>query len=116
FRASARGAIPIRRSRALVPRAILLPFEAPPLLAVGGQEKNTVCVAEGRRAFLSQHIGDLEGEAAWARFVEDIERLKEFAGIEPAAVAHDLHPDYRSTRYALECGLPRVAVQHHHAH
>lgn len=116
FRASAEGPIPIRRSRGFVPREILLPFEAPPLLAVGAQEKNTVCLAEGRRAYLSAHIGDLDGQRAWERFVEDVERLKSLTGIEPEAVAHDLHPDYRSTRYALDCGLPRIPVQHHHAH
>lgn len=116
FRASAEGPIPIRRSRAYAPRALVLPFEAPPVLALGGQEKNTICLAEGRQAFLSQHIGDLESEAAWYRFVETIERLRELTGIEPAAVAHDLHPDYRSTRYALESGLPRIPIQHHHAH
>lgn len=116
FRSSGRGPIPIRRARGFVPRTIPLPFESPPLLAVGAQEKNTVCLAAGREAHLSPHIGDLSGEAAWQRFLEDIAWLEALTGIVPLAVAHDLHPDYRSTRYALERGLPRVPVQHHHAH
>lgn len=116
FRTSARGPIPIRRSRGLVPREIPLPFDAPAVLAVGGQEKNTVCLAVGRRALLSQHIGDLESAGAWSRFLEDIEALRARAGVAIQAVAHDLHPDYRSTRFALSSGLPRIPVQHHHAH
>lgn len=116
FRGAAGGPIPLRRSRGFVPRPIPLPFDAPPVLAVGGQEKNTVCLARGREAYLSAHIGDLESEGAWMRFVEDIERLQSLTGIEPRAIAHDLHPDYRSTRYALGRGLPRIPVQHHHAH
>jgi len=116
FRSSSEGPIPIRRSRGFVPKTIELPFETPPLLAVGAQEKNTVCLAAGREAHLSQHIGDLESTEAFARFLDDIERLKARTGIEPVAVAHDLHPDYRSTRWALESGLPTIGVQHHHAH
>lgn len=116
FRSSAEGPIPIRRSRGFVPKTIELPFDSPPLLAVGGQEKNTVCLAEGREAHLSQHVGDLESAGAFERFLEDIERMKARTGIRPVAVAHDLHPDYRSTRWAQGTGLPCVAVQHHHAH
>lgn len=116
FRASREGPIPIRRSRGFVPEALALPDEAPPLLAVGGQEKNTLCLASGGRAILSAHHGDLDALASWERFLRSAERLLNWTDWGPVAVAHDLHPDYRSTRWALEIGLPRVEVQHHHAH
>lgn len=101
---------PVRRSRGVVPDAIALSFETRPLLAVGAQLKNTICVARGRAAYLSQHIGDLSHPMSFA-FFEDLAGRHE-----AVAVAHDMHPDYRSTRWAFESGLTRIAVQHHHAH
>lgn len=101
---------PVRRSRGVVPDAIPLPFDALPVLAVGAELKNTICVTRGRAAYLSQHIGDLSHPMSFAFF-------EELAGKQEAiAVAHDLHPDYRSTRWAFDSGLTRIAVQHHHAH
>jgi hydrogenase maturation protein HypF len=115
-RASAAGVIPIRRSRGFVPDVFSLPVAGPPVIAVGGHERNTVCLAHRGTALVSQHVGDLDGVEAEAFFREAIDHLCELAGVAPVAVAHDLHPDYRSTRWALASGLPRVAVQHHHAH
>lgn len=107
----------LRRSRGFVPRALALPGDMPPVLAVGAELKNTVCFTRGDRAFLSQHIGDLKNLEVYASFKQTIDHLKKLLEVAPARVAHDLHPDYYSTRYALEeCGLPAIAVQHHHAH
>jgi hydrogenase maturation protein HypF len=106
----------IRRARGYVPQSIRLPFAVPPLLAVGGHLKATVCVTRGSEAFLSQHIGDLDTVAA-VRFLEETAaHLTNLLEVTPEAVAHDLHPDFASTRYAESLGLPTIAVQHHHAH
>jgi hydrogenase maturation protein HypF len=106
----------VRRSRGMVPDSIPLGVCAPPVLAVGAELKNTVCMTRGDRAYLSPHVGDLATPAAHAFFAEVIEKLGRLLGVEPEAVAHDLHPDYLSTRWALACGLRREPVQHHHAH
>ena len=107
----------IRRSRGFTPVPVLLRQKTPPVLACGGELKNTVCLTRGDQAFLSQHIGDLENMAAYDFYRMTIEHLKRILGITPEIVAFDLHPDYFSTRYAREQPdvLP-VAVQHHHAH
>ncbi|HZJ54004.1 MAG TPA: Sua5/YciO/YrdC/YwlC family protein [Myxococcaceae bacterium] len=107
---------PVRRSRGYVAGAIALPFEGPALVAVGPQLKNTVCLVRRDEAFLGPHVGDLDNLEAHAFFDEVIGKLSRLLGVRPEAVAHDLHPDYASTRWALTCGLRRVAVQHHHAH
>ena len=107
----------LRRARGYAPRPIRLPQESPHLLAVGGQLKNAICLTRGREAFLSPHIGDLDDPEAYRSFEETVDHLTRTLEIQPAAVAHDLHPDYLSTSWALEkSGLPAVAVQHHHAH
>ena len=107
----------MRRSRGYVPVPVFLGEHVAPVLAVGGELKNTICLAKGEQAFLSQHIGDLENPQAYGFFEEAIEHLQEVLQIRPEAVAHDLHPDYFSSRWAQrQRGLPRVAVQHHHAH
>lgn len=107
----------LRRSRGFVPRGIALPGDSCPILAVGAELKNTVCLTRGDRAFLSQHIGDLKNIKVYDSFRQAINHLKSLLEVHPERVAHDLHPDYYSTRYALEeSGLPTVAVQHHHAH
>lgn len=113
---------PIRRSRGYVPHALTLPFAVPvPVLAVGGHLKNTICVAHGSAAHLSAHVGDLDSAAARAAMRDAIEATLRSAGVRPGAIAHDLHPDYASTRvaeaFASEEGIgQRVPVQHHHAH
>ncbi len=110
--------LPLRRSRGYAPLPIRLstPFTMP-ILACGGQMKNTFCLARGEYAFLSHHIGDLDDYRTYRSFVEGIEHFKTLFDITPEAVAYDLHPGYLSSQYALSLeGLPRIAVQHHHAH
>ena len=88
-------------------------------LACGGELKNTFCVAKDRHAFLSHHIGDLENYETLRSFREGIEHFRGLFDVTPEVVAHDLHPEYLSTKYASEleeAGLPAVGVQHHHAH
>jgi hydrogenase maturation protein HypF len=107
----------IRRSRGYVPVPVFLNEDLPPILAVGGELKNTVCLTKGRHAFLSQHIGDLENLESYAFFEATITSFKRILEVEPKMLAYDLHPDYFSTRWALgQTGLERVGVQHHHAH
>jgi len=107
---------PVRRSRGYVPNPIPLPFAGAPVLAVGGELKNTFCLVKGDLAFPGHHIGDLKNLEAYDAFRNGIEHLKKLLFVEPVAVACDMHPDYLSTRYALESGLPVTMVQHHHAH
>jgi hydrogenase maturation protein HypF len=110
----------IRRARGYVPRAIRLPHAVPATLALGGWFKNTVCVTRGDEAFVSQHVGDLDNAAACGFFAETVEHLLSILEVAPERVAHDLHPDFHSTRFAQAFaaarGIPAVAVQHHHAH
>ncbi len=107
-----------RRSRGYAPEPLPLPFEVPvPLLAVGGHLKNTFCLAKGRQAFISHHIGDLENLETLTSFHEGIEHFQRLFDIEPQAVAYDLHPDYLATKHALDLDVPhKIGVQHHHAH
>ncbi len=112
-----RARFPIRRSRGLVPGTIPLPVPARrPIVAAGAELKSTFCVARGGHAFLSPHLGDLDSEAAHRAFRTDLALYLEMLGVEPAVVAHDLHPDYLSTRWALEQDAELIGVQHHHAH
>jgi hydrogenase maturation protein HypF len=107
----------LRRARGYVPKPIFLKEPLRKILAVGPMIKNTVCLTKGNRAFVSQHIGDMENLETYQSFVAVIEHLKRILEIEPELVAHDLHPDYMSTRFALEMkDIRKVGVQHHHAH
>jgi len=108
----------IRRSRGYAPLPIALPFECPsPILAVGGQLKNTFALGSVRRAFLSHHAGDLDEWLALDAFERDIDLYERTFHIAPTVIAHDLHPDYASTRIARRrTGVTHVGVQHHHAH
>jgi len=108
----------IRRSRGYAPSPISLPAGvAEPILAVGGQLKNTFAIARGHHAYLSHHIGDLDDLRAFDAYERDIALFEALIAVRPDVIAHDTHPDYASTRVALqrEARL-RVAVQHHHAH
>jgi len=105
-----------RRARGYAPRAIRLPFESPPLLAVGAELKSAACLVNGSQAFLSQHIGDLQNVASGDSFRQTIQHLTGLLEISPETVTCDLHPDYLSSVYASETGLPLIPVQHHHAH
>jgi len=108
---------PIRRSRGYVPFPIFLRNPALSVLAVGGELKSCFCLTREDQAFLSQHIGDLENAETLSFFTETINHLKHILQIEPELIIHDLHPDYLSTKWAQTIeDLPKVAVQHHHAH
>ena len=107
----------MRRSRGFVPVPVFLKDDQPSVLAVGGELKNTICLTKGKHAFLSQHVGDLENVESYGFFCEAVEHLERILEIRPEIVAYDLHPDYFSTKWALQqSGAKRVGVQHHHAH
>ncbi|MGB7266706.1 MAG: carbamoyltransferase HypF [Terracidiphilus sp.] len=110
----------IRRARGFVPLAVPLPFDSPPLLAVGGHLKNAFALARGRFAYQSQHLGDLENITSLDFFRESLAHLMRTFEIKPKVVVHDMHPGYLSTSWAkdwaAEHNLPLIAVQHHHAH
>jgi hydrogenase maturation protein HypF len=106
----------LRRSRSYAPRPIELGQSTPGLLACGAQLKNTFCLTRGSQAFVSQHIGDLENYETLRFFEETLERMKRLFRIAPEAVAHDLHPNYLSTRFAQAMNVQQIGVQHHHAH
>ena len=110
----------VRRARGFVPLGVPLPFDVPPMLAVGGHLKNVFALARGRFAYQSQHLGDLENLTGLEFFKESLNHLMRTFEIEPQAVVHDMHPGYLSTasakEWAQQQGLPLIAVQHHHAH
>jgi len=111
---------PLRRSRGYVPFPVKLPWQADPVLAVGGELKNTFCLTNRHYGFMSHHVGDLENYETLRSFEAGISHFENLFRVKPRALAHDLHPDYLATRYALQrAALDRtelVAVQHHHAH
>ena len=109
----------LRRSRGYAPEPVRVRTRfRRPVLACGAELKNTFCLAQGDTVVISHHIGDLENAETLRSFTEGIEHLGRLFGIEPAVVAHDLHPEYLSTKYALDRadGVDLIGVQHHHAH
>lgn len=110
----------LRRSRGYAPFPVRLPFAVPPILAVGGELKNTFCLTRDIYAFLSQHIGDMENAETLASFEQSVAHFQRLFRIQPQAIAHDTHPEYLSTKWAQEqserTGIPLHSVQHHHAH
>jgi hydrogenase maturation protein HypF len=110
----------VRRARGYAPDAIPLDDAAPPVLALGAHMKNTVCVTRGNEAFVSQHIGTLDNAATIGVLEETTNHLLKLLQVEPVLIAHDLHPDFASTRLAHALAerheVPTLAVQHHHAH
>ena len=113
----------LRRGRGLAPRPLALPLESPePILAVGPELKNAVCLVRGREAFVSQHIGDLKNALAAGYFEATIDKIERLLEVRPQIIAHDLHPGYLSTCYArrrgaeIQGGVRLIGVQHHHAH
>lgn len=111
------GKVFLRRSRGWVPVPVTIETSPPSILACGAHLKNTIAVTRRNQIFLSQHIGDLENLRAFDFFKTSIGQLAKIVDVEPEIVAHDLHPDYLSTRFAraLE-GCRHIGVQHHHAH
>lgn len=111
---------PVRRSRGYAPVPVRLPVDVPGVLAVGGELKATVCLAQGRRAWLSQHLGDVASLEALRLLERAVEVLSAQSRVRPDVVAADLHPGYLSRRWAAEhadrLGVRLALVQHHHAH
>jgi hydrogenase maturation protein HypF len=117
-RASGGRELPLRRSRGFAPQPLALPWPFPRhVLACGAELKSTFCLAKGGHAFLSHHIGDLENYETLRSFTEGVEHFRRLFAVDPEVVAHDLHPEYLSTKYAVELdGVELEGVQHHHAH
>ena len=117
---ASRGFQFVRRARGYTPRVIKLPRAGPSVLALGGYFKNTVCATRGDEAFVSPHIGELDNAPTCAALVDAVEHLLRTLEITPEVVAHDLHPDFFSTRHAARLaqsrGIRHYGVQHHHAH
>lgn len=116
-----RSGFPIRRSRGFAPMAMRLPIPATrPLIAVGAELKSTFCVARGAEAYVSPHLGDLDTEQAYLAFLADLDLYLAMLDVSPDVIAHDLHPEYLATKWALaqedERDVELVGVQHHHAH
>jgi hydrogenase maturation protein HypF len=107
----------LRRSRGYAPHPITLGFPVAEVLACGAELKNTFCLTKDHHAFLSQHIGDLENYETLTFYRETLDRMQRLFRIAPTAVAYDLHPQYLSTKLALEMtDIQQIGVQHHHAH
>lgn len=108
----------IRRSRGHTPLPLTLPLPVRPALAVGGDLKNAFCLGEGRRAWLSAHIGDMDDVGTQQAFERAVEQLQFITGVQPEVLAADRHPGYRSVRWADRNAArrPVARVQHHHAH
>ncbi|MCZ4077141.1 carbamoyltransferase HypF [Rhodococcus sp. H36-A4] len=110
--------LPVRRSRGYSPLPLSLPFDVPATLAVGADLKNTLCVAEGRYAWVSQHVGDMDDLATLHNFATTATHLQALTGVAPVQLIADAHPGYRSSMWARRHAgdRPIRSVQHHHAH
>jgi hydrogenase maturation protein HypF len=106
----------LRRARGYTPLPILAPRSLPPLLALGGHLNATFALSRDREIIVSQHLGDLDGFESRLVFEQTLRDFQKLYDLKPETVAHDLHPDYYTTRLAAQLGLPAIAVQHHHAH
>ena len=110
--------LPVRRSRGYAPFPVDLPVPVRPALAVGGDLKNTFCLGEGRLAWLSAHVGDMDDLATLQAFERAEQHLERLTGVRPEQLVTDKHPAYRSRQWAERHadGRPVIGVQHHHAH
>ena len=109
--------IPVRRSRGYAPLPVRLPFDAPALLATGGELKNTFCIASGGEAWMSQHIGDMGSLETLVAFERSVAQFGDMYQVDPATLVADEHPGYQVRRWAEERSVvPVELVQHHHAH
>ena len=106
----------LRRARGYVPSPLQIDYSLPEIISCGGGLKSTFSLGRGKQIFPSQHIGDLFNLTSLEFYTESVENLKSIFRIDPIAAACDLHPDYLSSQYARELGLPLYKVQHHHAH
>jgi hydrogenase maturation protein HypF len=109
--------LPLRRSRGYAPLPVRLPFDVAPMLATGGELKNTFCLASGRDAWMSQHIGDMGSIETLSAFDRSTRQFADFYGVEAKLVATDAHPGYQTRRWAEAHAADGIElVQHHHAH
>jgi hydrogenase maturation protein HypF len=116
IRFAAGQVLPVRRSRGYAPLPVALPREVCPALAVGGDQKNTFCVADGRHAWMSAHVGDMDDLATLSAFERATGHLARLTAVAPELIVADAHPRYRSTAWARRNGSRVRLVQHHHAH
>lgn len=111
---------PIRRSRGYAPNPVISPLNLPQILATGAELKNTFCLTRDNYAFISHHIGDMENYETLQSFEEAISHYQKLFRINPELIASDMHPDYLSTRFAIQFAqkknIQNIQVQHHHAH
>jgi hydrogenase maturation protein HypF len=110
--------MPVRRSRGYAPQPLHLRWKSPrTILGCGAELKSTFCLVKGDYAFLSHHIGDLENFETLSAYITGIAHFQRLFHVTPEIVAHDLHPEYLSTKHASEMrGVELIGVQHHHAH
>ncbi|MCE9636503.1 MAG: carbamoyltransferase HypF [Planctomycetes bacterium] len=112
--------MPIRRSRGYAPLPVALPFDVVPLTATGAELKTAFCVARGRSAYVGPHVGDVRNWETLVAFDDAVRHCESLLRVQPRAIAHDMHPDFLTTRWALDRaardGLRAIGVQHHHAH
>ena len=107
----------LRRSRGIVPQPVFVKSTGTTVLATGGELKNTICLLKNGKAFMSQHIGDLENIESYNFFKLTIEHLQRIFDAKPELIVHDMHPQYFSTQWASEqSDIKTISVQHHHAH
>jgi hydrogenase maturation protein HypF len=106
----------LRRARGYTPLPVLAKRDLPPILALGGHLNSTFAMSRNQEIILSPHLGDMESYESREVYKKTLDDFLKLYQIEPAMVAHDLHPNYFTTHLAEEIGLPRIAVQHHHAH
>ena len=114
---SSQGPQPVRLSRGSISKALVAPVETPlPILAAGGDIKNSFCLMSGRTVMASQYIGSLENTSTQEHFRDSLNKWIAMSGVVPAVVAHDLHPQSFARELVTRLGLRAIAVQHHHAH
>jgi len=107
----------VRHSRGYAPNPITLPVSLPPTLAVGGEMKNVFCLASGDKAYVSQHIGEMDNSATLEFYEEMVDKYQKWFKIKPEVIVHDLHPDYLTTKWARgQSGVETRSIQHHKAH
>ena len=106
----------LRRARGYAPLPVTVKPTRSNAIAVGGQMKNSMAISSGDQIFVSQHIGDLDTAPAYAAFNRVVTDLQHLFDADPKTVAHDMHPDYRSTHWTRGSSLTKIPVQHHYAH
>jgi hydrogenase maturation protein HypF len=106
----------LRRSRGYVPNPVRLGLNVNGILAAGAELVNCFCLGKGNNAILSQHIGDLKNYETYIFYTEAIDHFQKIFRLRAELIAHDMQPDYLSTRYAIGTGIKKTAIQHHHAH